>query len=380
MRITVVGGGPAGLFFALLAKLRSPLREVTVLERHGPGETAGSGLVLSQKTLGYFEDNDRACYRQLTAAAQGWENICVSHASQRELIGGNRLVGIARISFLDILRRRCMEERVRIRFRTQVATAADIPDSDLVVGADGADSSVRAQHAEVLRPTIESGRNRYLALTTRWPFHALTFAFRPTALGLFVAGAHKYDAEASAFVVEAVGEAWQRAGFAERTEAETLELLSSVFAPDLHGAPLHLTPSARWRLPVTVRNERWCDGRLVLIGDALHTVHYSIGSGTRAALEDAIALADSLDAFSRVDEALQAFERTQQPRVQALHAAGEASQRWFEAAEAHLGLSSVELAYAFMTRTGRIDQENLRQRDPDFVARWERATGQIAGA
>jgi anthraniloyl-CoA monooxygenase len=375
VRITIIGAGPAGLYFALLMKKLDPRHEVRIFERDAPGDTYGWGIVFSGQTLTFLKERDAESHREITERFELWDSVDVVHRGQQVSIHGNRFAGVARVAFLDILRRRCQELGVDIRYRTLVESLPDLPASDLLVGADGANSLVRRAHTQAFRPSLDVRKNRYIWLGTRRVFSGLTLTFRESEAGVFAAHSYRFSPTTSTFIVEAVGEAWERAGFAEMNPGETCAYLERVFADDLRGEALLTNNFVKWLRFVIVRNESWRHGPVVLLGDALHTAHFSIGSGTKAALEDAIALADCMTAEPDVPLALGAFEATRKPVVDALQEAAQASLAWFEECDRHRGLSPVQLAYEIMTRSGRIDHENLKRRDPAFVAAWEAQQG-----
>lgn len=371
MRITIVGGGPAGLYFALLMKKQDPAHEVRLFERDAPGDTYGWGIVFSDKTLAYLRDNDEPSWREITGRLQTWDNVDVVHRGQKVSIGGNRFAGIARMAFLDVLQRRCQELGVDIRFQTPVADLAEIGEYDLLVGADGANSLVRRAYAKAFRPVLDPRRNRYVWLGTARLFPGLTLTFREAPSGLFIGHSYKFDETRSTFIVECSEGTWQAAGLDQMNAAETCAALEAVFATDLQGERLLTNTFMKWLRFMIVKNERWHHGNVVLLGDALHTAHFSIGSGTRAALEDAIALARSFADTPDVATALAAFEHSRKPVVDELQAAAASSLVWFENAASRMRLSPLELAFELMTRSRRIDIEKLRKRDPTFVAAYE---------
>ena len=393
MRITILGGGPAGLYFALLMKRRHPSYAVTLIERDGPDDTFGWGIVFSDQTFEYLQQSDAESYEAITAACEKWANVDIVHRGERITVRGNRFSGIARIRFLRVLQERCREVDVDLQFHQPVTATEMLPAADLLVGADGASSLVRQTHEGTFRPTIEYGRNRYIWLGTRKLFHGLTLTFVPHETGLYAAHSYKFDRETSTFIVECSEETWRTADFEGMNEAETCAFLQAVFRDHLDGQPLLTKNFVKWRNFPLVKNERWhgehstragfpglsgAEGSrpaIVLLGDALHTAHFSIGSGTKLALEDAIALANAFDTYPDPDRALPLFERTRRPRVEQLQAAALDSLRWFEDMEQYIHLDPLPFALECMTRSGRVDIEKLRQRDPEFVERVLSSTG-----
>jgi anthraniloyl-CoA monooxygenase len=373
VRISILGGGPAGLYFALLMKRREPAHEITILERDGPNVTCGWGIVFSDQTFDYLRNNDAPSHDAITSGCQKWDNVDIVHRGETVSVRGNKFSGIARLKFLQILHRRCTELGVDLRFNAPVNDLHALPDGDLQVGADGANSLVRRSNADVFGPSVASGRNKYIWLGTRKLFHGLTLTFVEDAAGVFTAHSYKFDRETSTFIVECSEQTWLAAGLNRMTEAETCRFLEAVFAPHLDGEPLLANNFVRWLNFPLVRNDRWHGDRLVLLGDALHTAHFSIGSGTKLALEDAIALADAFAEEPRPEGALPLFERMRRPRVEQYQQAAQESLRWFEDVADYMHLDPLRFAVEAMTRSKKIDYEKLRQRDPAFVARVEEA-------
>jgi anthraniloyl-CoA monooxygenase len=373
VRISILGGGPAGLYFALLMKRRDASHHITILERDGPNDTFGWGIVFSDQTFDYLRDNDAVSYEAITSACQKWDNVDIVHRGETVTVRGNRFSAIARLKFLQILHRRCTDLGVEIRFNTAVNDVQALPPADLRVGADGANSLLRRSNADVFGPSVGSGRNKYIWLGTRKLFHGLTLTFVDHPAGVFTAHSYKFDPQTSTFIVECSERTWIAAGLNGMTDVETCRFLEQVFAPCLDGQPLLTNDFVRWLNFPLIRNERWYGDRLVLLGDALHTAHFSIGSGTKLALEDAIALADAFTEAPSPADALPLFEQTRRPRVEQYQQAAQESLRWFEEVGDHMHLDPLRFAVEAMTRSKKIDYEKLRQRDPVFVAMVEQA-------
>jgi anthraniloyl-CoA monooxygenase len=372
MRITILGGGPAGLYFALLMKKQDAAREVTVVERDGPDDTFGWGIVFSDQTFDYLRESDEPSYDAITSSCQKWDNVDIVHRGERVTVRGNRFSGIARIRFLNILQRRCRDLGVDLRFHQPVTDLAALPATDLLVGADGANSLVRRSHADLFQPTVEQGRNKYIWLGTPRLFHGLTLTFVAHPDGLFAAHSYKFDDRASTFIVECSEETWRRAGLDARSEQDTCAYLEGVFHDQLEGQPLLTKNFVRWLNFPLVHNARWHGDRVVLLGDALHTAHFSIGSGTKLAIEDAIVLAQAFAGDADTARALPLFEIRRRPRVEQYQQAAGDSLRWFEEMDRYVHLAPLPFAVEAMTRSKRVDLEKLRQRDPAFVAAYER--------
>ncbi|AUX48037.1 salicylyl-CoA 5-hydroxylase [Sorangium cellulosum] len=367
MRITCVGGGPAGLYFALLAKQRDPRREIVVVERNRPDDTFGFGVVFSDATLDHLADADRPTYDAIRASLAHWNELH-THFGGRVLVStGHGFSGLSRQRLLAILQGRARELGVVLRFEEEVTDVdALVAASDLVVAADGVNSRIRERYEGRFAPRIDVRPNRFVWLGTTFPFEAFTFYFEQNRHGLFRVHAYRYEPERSTFIVECREETFRRAGLDRADEDGTIAYFEELFADKLRGHRL-LKNRSVWRSFPTVHNERWSHGNVVLLGDAAHTAHFSIGSGTKLALEDAIALSESLGRHAGVPEALAAYEAERKPKVLAFQRAAQVSLLWFENTERYMALDPVEFTFSLLTRSLRVTHEGLKARDPAFV-------------
>jgi 2-polyprenyl-6-methoxyphenol hydroxylase and related FAD-dependent oxidoreductases len=371
MKINILGGGPAGLYFAILMKRLDPSHDITIIERDGPNDTFGWGIVFSDQTFSYLKDNDEPSFNQITRACQTWDNVDVVHKDQKVTIRGNRFSGIARLAFLNILQARCRALGVELRFHTNITDMASINECDLLVGADGANSLVRRAYGEAFQPMVDWRKNKYLWLGTHQLFHGLTLTFREHDGGLFIAHSYKFNDTTSTFIVECNEATWMSAGFENMNEAETCAYLAEVFKKDLDGHALLANNFVRWLNFPLIKNRQWYHRNVVLLGDALHTAHFSIGSGTKLALEDAIALAQCFAEGRDVEATLAEFQRLRKPVIDAYQDAAFASLLMFENAEEDMALDPLPFAFKLMTRSKKIDYDKLRRRDPQFIAAYD---------
>jgi len=371
MRINIIGGGPAGLYFAILMKKQDPDRAITVVERDGPDDTFGWGIVFSETTLDNFAQHDRETYDTFQGALQKRNQVVVHHQGQIIRIGGNPIAGVSRQLWLQVLRRRCQELGVALRFHTNVTDLGEYLDCDLLVGADGANSLVRKTYEAFFMPSVEIRQNRYIWLGTEQSFDGLTIMFKPAAAGLFIAHAYRFSPTMSTFIVECPPETWLRAGLGQMSDDETVAYLAGVFKDELGGHALQHNNFVRWLNFPLIKNRRWHHANVVLLGDSAHTAHFSIGSGTKLAMEDAIALADAFACQASVSQALPEFQRVRKPVVDRFQAAALRSLSWLENVEAYLPLEPLPFSYRLMTRSQRVGLQRLQRADPDYIARYQ---------
>jgi anthraniloyl-CoA monooxygenase len=374
MKINVIGGGPAGLYFAILMKKAQAAHRIKIYERNGPNDTFGWGVVFSGKTLANLRAADGTSHAEITKEFSAWDNVDVVHRSEKVSIHGNSFSGIARLQLLKILQRRAEELGVEIEFHTEIHNIEELRnDCDLLVAADGVNSTVRLNYVEQLQPELDLRTNRYIWYGTNQLFHGLTLTFRENSAGVFAAHSYKFNPTTSTFIVECDPETWDKAGFERMSDEDTRAHLGEVFAEDLQGHKL-LSNNSKWINFLLVKNKNWFFENVVLIGDALHTAHFSIGSGTKLAMEDAIALAESFQQNTNVSDALTHFTETRRPVILDYQAAAFESMLWFENAASYMHLSPLELAFSLMTRSGRVSYEDLKRRDPAFIRAYESAS------
>ncbi|MCY6381325.1 bifunctional salicylyl-CoA 5-hydroxylase/oxidoreductase [Hoeflea prorocentri] len=377
MRIACLGGGPAGLYFAISMKLRDPAHEVVVFERNKPDDTFGWGVVFSDETLDNFEGNDPESAKQIRNHFAYWDDIAVHYRGTTQLSTGHGFCGIGRRQLLLILQQRARELGVDLRFETEIdSAAAYAKDYDLVVASDGLNSRTREEFSGTFRPEIDVRKCKFVWLGTHQKFDdAFTFIFEETEHGWIWAHAYQFDADTATFIVECREETWEKFGFGEMSQEESIATCERIFAKHLGGHPLmsnanHIRGSAWLNFP-RVLCERWSHENIVLLGDAAATAHFSIGSGSKLAMESAVALADYLHSEPSMSAAFERYEDERRVEVLRLQSAARNSTEWFENVERYLHLDPVQFNYSLLTRSQRISHENLRIRDKDWMERAE---------
>ncbi|MFD7644496.1 bifunctional salicylyl-CoA 5-hydroxylase/oxidoreductase [Kitasatospora sp. NPDC059795] len=388
MRIAVVGGGPGGLYFASLMKQLDPAHRVTVWERNAPEDTFGFGVVFSDETLTGIAGADEAVHAEMERGFARWTDIDVEVDGHRFTVGGQGFAAMGRKELLQILQRRAAELGVRVHYRTPAPDVEELRAAhDLVLAADGVNSAVRSALAPAFGPSLDRRHNKYIWLGTDLVFEAFQFFVKQTEWGTMQIHGYPYSATGSTFIVEMHEEVWRRAGF-DRTDgrefgpgesdAFAVSRIAEIFADELQGHRI-LTNNSRWLNFTTVRNERWYDGNVVLLGDAAHTAHFSIGSGTKLAMEDALALAACLHERPGVPEALEAYQAERRPVVESTQRAAQASLEWFENIGMYAGQEPAQFVFNLLTRSRRITFENLKERDAEFAALVEGGFGAHPG-
>ena len=378
MRIAVIGGGPGGLYFAALAKQLGPEHEITVWERNAPDDTFGFGVVFSDETLGGIEHADKAIFDEMQREFARWDDIDVHFRGEAETSGGHGFAAMSRKRLLEILQARCRDLGVALHFHSEAPSADELAQQhDLVVAADGVNSVTRAKYADTFRPSLDVRQSKYMWLGTDLVFDAFKFYVRETPHGVMQIHGYPYDATGSTFIVEMHESVWRAAGFdvlAARelapgeSDDESIARVCELFADILDGHQVQANNS-KWISFATVRNESWRHGNVVLLGDAAHTAHFSIGSGTKLAMEDALALAACLHEQPSVVDALAAYEAERRPVVLSTQRAAQASLEWFENLGQYVHQDTPQFAFNIMTRSRRVTYDNLRLRDPEFVQR-----------
>jgi anthraniloyl-CoA monooxygenase len=371
MKIAINGGGPAGLFFAILMKKAEPRHDITVFERNGPDDTFGFGVVFSDETLSNFMGADEETFREITRAFAYWDDIEVRYRDVRIRARGHGFAGLGRQKLLNILQTRAEALGVNILYRMDITDMRPFEGAELVVGADGVNSFIRERFKDKFKPAIDMRKTKFVWLGTTKSFGPFTFIFKSNEHGWFYVHAYRYAEGQTTWIVETHEETWRRAGLDKASEAETVAYLEKLYAPELEGHRL-LTNKSIWRSFPMVTNEAWHHGNIVLLGDAAHTVQFSIGSGTKVALEDAAALAEAFAHNRAVPDALAAYEESRRPEIGRLQASAYISLKWYENALRYNTMEPQQYVFSFMSRTKGVTYENLRLRDNEYVASVDR--------
>ncbi len=371
MKIVSVGGGPAGLYFAIVMKQADPGHDIVVYERNRLEDTFGFGVVFSDATGGNLAAADPVTFREMERHSVSWDDIDIHYGGQVITSTGHGFSGMSRGTLLKILAERCRDLGVDLRFEAEVTDLSQLGDADLILAADGSSSGIRTQYQAAFRPRVEFRPNRFVWLGTTRPFPAFTFYFKANAHGLWRVHAYQYEEGHATFIVETSEDTWRASGLSETDEDATVAYCERLFAEELGGHRL-LKNKSLWRRFPNISNGAWHHQNIVLMGDAAHTAHFSVGSGTKLAMEDGIALADALTAAPDIPTALAEYEAARRPPVESLQRAAQVSLEWFENAERYMALDPTQFAFNLLTRSLRVSHDNLKLRDPAFIARVDR--------
>jgi len=368
MKIVCIGGGPAGLYFSILMKKANPLHEIVIYERNKLNDTFGWGVVFSDETLGIFERADAESLAEIRRNFAYWSDIDVFFRGQHVRSTGHGFCGMARVKLLQILEQRALALGVKVEHLVEVNDTSRFRDADLIVACDGVNSKFRDLYAAAFKPSLDWRKCKFTWLGTDLRYDAFTFIFKENEHGLFQVHAYPFDDKTSTFIVECREEVWKRAGLDQASEQQTVAYMQKLFAEDLRGHKL-LTNRSLWRTFPTVRNESWHVDNIVLMGDAAHTAHFSIGSGTKLAMEDAIVLAQCFAARGQksVPEVLAEYDKARRPEVERLQKTAQTSLEWFENTARYMKFEPLQLAFALMSRSKSITLDNLKLRDPALV-------------
>jgi 2-polyprenyl-6-methoxyphenol hydroxylase-like FAD-dependent oxidoreductase len=372
VRIAVLGGGPGGLYFAYLWKKRHPDARIDLFEQNAEGATFGFGVVFSEQALEFLRADDPATVDAIAPRMESWQNITLNLRGESVAIDGVGFSSIGRLELLTILQQRVRAVGVAPRYETAISSVDELKDYDLIVAADGLNSLVRRGFEKEFGASVSYSTNKFAWYGTSKRFETLSQTFVKTDLGTFNAHHYRYSPEMSTFLVECDAETFQAYGFADKTVEQSKAICERTFAATLDGHGLVSNKSV-WRNFPWIWNENWSSGNMVLIGDALHSAHFSIGSGTRLAIEDAIALTKALEAEKDIASGLARYQAERQPIVKKLVTAARTSADWYEHFAGHMRLDLMDFAYSYITRSGRIDDARLRAMSPAFMARYEAA-------
>ena len=373
MKIRILGAGPAGLYFAALMKRHDPTHDIAIFERNPRDATWGFGVVFSDRALEFLRTDDEALLQYLTPHLEQWPDITIVHNDTAMPIAGNGFSSIGRLELLTLLYRYVERLGVKLHFDTDINTLEQMGEADLVVGANGASSWIRNQNEDRFGTVTDWRLNKFIWYGSTRAFDSLTLTFRGTDLGVFCAHHYRYRSDRSTFLVEVENATWQRVGFETMSPDDTIRYCERVFARDLDGHRI-ISNNSQWRNFPAIWNERWSFDNVVLLGDALRTAHFSIGSGTRLAMEDSVALFKAFGEVGTKDvpAALALFQRQRMPPMRKIWDAANASLHWYEDMDRLVQtLAPVEFAYSYMTRTGRVDHAEVRRRDPKLAAAYE---------
>jgi anthraniloyl-CoA monooxygenase len=366
MKITVIGGGPGGLYFSILTKKAIPNCQIDIYERNKSDDSFGFGVVFSDETLGEFLTRDTQSYELIRSKFAYWDDIVIARDGQNVSVSGNGFCGCSRKTLLQLLQQRCIEEGVNLHFEQNIDDISQFNNSDVIVACDGIGSQIRTQFASDFETKIQLQKNRFVWLGSTKPLDAFTYFFRTTPFGTFVAHSYQYEKGMSTWIFECSEETWQKAGFEVENETSTVQKITEIFKEELDGHPL-ITNKSHWRQFPNVTNGKWSKDNIVLLGDAKATAHYSIGSGTKLAMECAISLSDAIVENQKdIPTAFSQYEKSRRNRVEMIQYAANVSLDWFEHMDRHIKHDFMQFAFGVMTRSKKVTFENLAIRDASF--------------
>ncbi len=367
MKITVIGGGPGGLYFSILTKKAMPHCQIDIYERNKPDDSFGFGVVFSDETLGEFLKRDMKSYELIRSKFAYWDDIIIARDGESVTIAGNGFCGCSRKTLLQLLQQRCLEEGVNLHFEQNVEDLSQFADSDIILATDGIGSAIRTKYQQEFGTKVELKKNRFVWMGSTKPLDAFTYFFRSTPHGTIVAHSYQYEEGMSTWIFECSDETWQKHGFEVTNEADTMAKIAEIFKDELDGHPL-ISNKSNWRQFPHVTNENWYHNNIVLLGDAKATAHYSIGSGTKLAMDSAIGLSDAVIAHpTNVQAAFAQYDKTRRNTVEMIQYAAIVSLDWFENMDRHMQHTFQQFAFGCMTRSKKVTYENLRLRDSSFT-------------
>jgi len=370
-KINIVGGGPAGLYFAILMREYYPESKITIFERNSIDDLEGWGIVIIQGTVRLLQKCDSDSYQEIVNHCKLWSDVDVRHNGEHMRVRGKEYISTSRNLLVSALRKRCSTLGIDILYNKQITDTSEVAKCDLLVGADGANSSVRDAYKEAFKTTIDLRKHWFVWLGTRKIFDTITHISKSTSTGSFTAEAYVYSDTHSSFIPNCSDETWCASGFGEMTVDEAVHYLSEVFKDELDGQPLLSNEGSIWRQFPHVTNENWFHENVLLLGDALRTAHFSIGSGTRLAIEDAVIAAQCLSTHDTVSTALAEFEKRRRPLMERLQGIAYESMLWFESIDERMNLDIVPFTYEIMTRTSSLGERSLKLTDPEFLKRYQ---------
>ncbi|MDA0238603.1 MAG: bifunctional salicylyl-CoA 5-hydroxylase/oxidoreductase [Proteobacteria bacterium] len=371
MKIDVVGAGPAGLYFSLLMKQHDPSHDITIYEQNRPDDTFGFGVVFSATTLGHFRDYDATSYEMICNNFAYWDDIDIHFKGNSFTVGGNDFCGMSRKKLLLLLQERCRGLGIEMKFETEISSLDQLRGADLILACNGINSWMREEFKDSFKPSYDWRPNKFVWLGSTKPLPAFTFDFRENDAGIWNLHAYQYDSDNSTWIVETTEESWKKAGMENAQESDTVAYCKELYADILDGHPL-ITNRSMWRNFPTIRCDGWVHDNMVIMGDAAHTAHFSIGSGTKLAMEDAIGLFDEFKKTDNVREALAAYDVNRRDDVGRIQHAAEVSLSWFEHVDRFWDMDPQQFAFSLMSRSKAITYDNLRLRDPAFVDETDR--------